>query len=173
MRGEAPPEGITMDLVFLVSGLFFGGDVARLGDPAFHVRHSANERLRAASWAAYPALLRGSQSPNAERAVRAADLLDALDGPFWTLVEAEGIARGVNPLPETASATLLRAACERAQALGGWDGDLWGWVQSRPYTAGSLWGDADHAIRKAAKARASAPARLPKLMPGFAGGCND
>ena len=157
-----------MDLVFLLSGLLFGPDVERLGDPAFHVRHAAHERLRAASWAAYPALLRAATSPNAERAVRAADLLDALDGPFWTLVEAEGVARGLTPLPEAASPHLVRWACRRAQALGGWDGDLWGWVQSRPYATGSLWGDADHAIRKAAKARAEAPPKAVKT-----GGCND
>lgn len=160
-----------MGILTLLSLWVCGGDVHRLGDRDFGVRHQAHERLRSLGWVAYPSLVRHSQSPVPERAWRCAELAAELDAVFLTLLEIEAVARGDEPLPLGASDAYLRAVCRRVNKLGGWYmSDSWQYVYSRPYRDGTRRGECEHVVRVAASNRAArgvAEHLFPPLVPGL------
>jgi hypothetical protein len=156
-----------MGLLVLLSGWLYGGDVHRLGSEWYPERWAASERLRAAGWLAYPALLTGSRSDSVERADRCAELANRLDGWVREALEVEGVARGILPLSPVASDEFMEAVCRRVDALGGWKtSEAWVWVRASPYQFGTRRGDCQHAIRMAAAHRAVASC-FPPLVPGL------
>lgn len=144
-----------MGLLLLLSNLFFGGDVHALGSRSFGERHEAGKRLAAVGWLAYPSLLAGRRSEMPEVAARCDDLVERLERPFVVLAEVEGAARGIVPLPQTASDQFLQAVCRRVNALGGWHmADSWVYVHALPYRDGTRRGECEYVVRTAAARRA-------------------
>jgi hypothetical protein len=142
-----------MGLLALISGFFYGGDVDRLGSPSFAERYAAHNRLSAAGWLAYPALW-ADGSDNPERAWRCDELMTRLDGSVWDCLAAEGCAKGLFPVPETATPAFIRLVCHRVDSLGGgvWN-DSYAWVKGVPYARGTLTADCQYVIRSAAQRR--------------------